>query len=91
MDSLAVPFIFNHGLTWDGSGFWIAEHYRTSGGRIYKINAAGVTVDSILTGSYAGGLGGIALDGQNLWFAVYYPDYASYTLLALQLTSAPTG
>jgi hypothetical protein len=78
VDSLTTPFKFNHGLAWDGTGFWIAEDYRTSGGRIYKINSLGLTVDSIYTGSYAGGIGGIALDGNNLWFAVYYPDFASY-------------
>lgn len=78
VDSLTTPFDFNHGLAWDGSGFWIAEDYRTNGGRLYKVNAAGVKIDSILTGNYAGGLGGIAMDGNNLWFAVYYPDFTSY-------------
>lgn len=78
MDSLATPFNYNHGLVWDGSGFWLAEQVRTAGARIYKINTAGVRVDSILTGSYAQGLGGIALDGQSLWFAVYYPDNTTY-------------
>lgn len=78
VDSLITPFKFNHGLAWDGTGFWIAEDYRSAGGRLYKINTLGVTVDSIYTGTYAQGIGGIALDGNNLWFAVYYPDYATY-------------
>jgi hypothetical protein len=77
-DSITTPFDFNHGLVWDGSGFWIAEDYRTSGGRIYKVNLSGVVVDSILTGSFAQGIGGIALDGNFLWAAVYYPDFTSY-------------
>lgn len=34
VDSLATPFTFNHGLEREGSGFWIAEDYRTTGGRI---------------------------------------------------------
>ncbi|RPI18370.1 MAG: choice-of-anchor D domain-containing protein [Ignavibacteriae bacterium] len=77
-DSLATVVDFNHGLAWDGTGFWVAEDYRTNGGRIYKLNTSGVKIDSILTGNYAGGIGGIALDGNNLWFAVYYPDFTSY-------------
>lgn len=78
MDSLSTPFKFNHGLVWDGTGFWIAEDYRSSGARIYKINTLGLQIDSIYTGTYAQGIGGLARDGNNLWFTVYYPDYTSY-------------
>jgi hypothetical protein len=78
LDSLITPLTFDHGLAWDGSGFWIAEDYRTNGARIYKINLLGQKIDSIITGSYAGGIGGIAIDGNNLWFAVYYPDNVAY-------------
>ena len=78
VDSITTPYTFNHGLAWDGSGFWIAEYYRSSGARIYKMDIAGQRVDSILTGAYASGIGGIALDGNNIWFSVYYPDNTSY-------------
>lgn len=78
VDSLVTPFTFNHGLAWDGTGFWIAEDYRSSGGRIYKINALGAKVDSIYTNSALAGIGGIALDGNHLWVAIYSPDFASY-------------
>ncbi|MFZ4591361.1 MAG: choice-of-anchor D domain-containing protein [Ignavibacteria bacterium] len=78
VDSLTTPFKFNHGLAWDGTGFWIAEDYRTAGGRLYKINMAGTIVDSIYTNTNLQGIGGIALDGNNLWVASYYPDNASY-------------
>ena len=77
-DSLTTPFTFNHGLAWDGTGFWIAQDYKSGGAKIYKINSSGVLIDSITTGSYAGGIGGIALDGNALWFAVYHPDNTSY-------------
>ncbi len=33
-DSLTTPFAFNHGLAWDGSGYWIAEDFRTAGARL---------------------------------------------------------
>ena len=78
VDSLTTPFKFNHGLAWDGTGFWIAEDYRSDGGRLYKINLAGQTVDSIYTNTNMAGIGGIALDGNNLWVTSYYPDYAVY-------------
>jgi hypothetical protein len=78
VDSIATPFNFNHGLEWESNGFWLAEYYRTSGARIFKVNSSGIRIDSILTGSYAGGIGDIALDGNNLWFSVYYPDFPSY-------------
>jgi len=78
VDSLTTPFTFNHGLAWDGTGFWIAEDYRSSGGRLYKINLSGQKVDSIYTNTNLQGIGGIALDGNNLWVASYYPDNASY-------------
>ena len=77
-DSFQTPFTFNHGLAWDGTGFWVAEDYRTSGGRLYKISRTGQRMDSIYTGTYAAGIGGIALDGNYLWFAVYSPDYTTY-------------
>jgi hypothetical protein len=44
IDSLATPYDFNHGTAWDGTGFWIAEDFRSAGARIYKINSSGVQV-----------------------------------------------
>ncbi len=78
MDSLTTPLKFNHGLVWDGAGFWIAQDYASSGAKLYKISPTGVLLDSIMTGTYASGIGGIARDGNNLWFAVYYPDFTTY-------------
>lgn len=80
LDTIDLPpsIDFNHGLVWDGTGFWTAEDFRTAGARIYKVNMAGAIVDSILTGTYAGGIGGLARDGNNLWFTVYSPDNTSY-------------
>lgn len=78
LDSLTTPFKFNHGLAWDGSGFWIAQDYTSSGAKIYKINLSGNKIDSITTGTWAAGIGGIAFDGNSIWFAVYYPDNSSY-------------
>ena len=78
LDSIVSPKDFNHGMAWDGTGFWIAEDFRTAGARIYKVNMAGAIVDSIYTGSYAGGIGGLALEGNKLWFTVYSPESTTY-------------
>jgi len=79
LDSVATPYNFNHGLAWDGTGLWIAEDFRSDGARLYKISLTGQKLDSItnLTSNQAG-IGGIAIDGNNLWFAVYYPDFTTY-------------
>ena len=78
VSNIATPFTYNHGLAWDGTGFWVAQDYTFNGAKIFKMNMQGVRIDTISTGSYAQGIGGIALDGNNLWFGVYYPDFAVY-------------
>ena len=83
IDSLATPYDFNHGTAWDGTGYWIAEDFRSAGARIYKINTSGVQVDSIylpaLIGGNSSGVGGIDIVGNSsLWFSIYYPDNSSY-------------
>ncbi len=82
-DSLATVFNFNNGLTWDGTGYWIARNASGLNSRIIKVNSSGSPVDTIritsLYGNTTIGIGGIAMDGPNhLWAAIYYPDFASY-------------
>ena len=81
-DSLSTSLTFNHGLVWDGTGYWVAEDFRTAGARLYKLNSDGVKVDSIqlpsLTGGASAGVGDIALDGNGLWFSLYSPDFTTY-------------
>jgi hypothetical protein len=90
LDSIAMPYGFNHGMAWDGSGFWIAQDFTSNGAKIYKINMAGVKVDSIVTGTYAQGIGGLTINANKLWFTVYYPEVTSYPFTwayAIDLTS----
>jgi len=82
LDSITTPFTFNHGLVWDGTGYWIAQDFRTAGAKLYKVNTSGAAIDSIqlpsLIGGATGGVGDIALDGNGIWFSVYSPDFTSY-------------
>lgn len=82
IDSLATVFNFNNGLAFDGTGFWIARNAAPSNPRIVKVNFSGNPLDSIRINSLYGnvtiGIGGIALDGNSLWAAIYYPDFPNY-------------
>ncbi len=81
-DSLTTPFDFNHGLVWDGSGYWVAEDFRTAGARLYKVNTSGAAVDSIqlpsLIGGASGGVGDLAYHNGGIWFTIYSPDFTTY-------------
>ncbi len=81
-DSLTTPYAFNHGLVWDGTAYWIAQDFRTAGAKLFKINTAGQSIDSIqlpaLIGGATGGIGDIAIDGDGIWFSVYSPDFTTY-------------
>jgi len=82
LDSITTPFNFNQGLAWDGTGFWIARNASGLNSRIIKVNMSGTPIDTIRINSLYGnstiGIGGIAKDGNNLWYAIYYPDFAIY-------------
>ncbi len=82
LDSIATPFNFNHGIVWDGSGFWIAQDFRSSGAKLYKITTQGQRLDSIqlpsLIGGASGGVGDIHYDGSGIWFSIYSPDFTVY-------------
>ncbi|CAN5562029.1 hypothetical protein BH10BAC5_BH10BAC5_19620 [soil metagenome] len=78
VDSITTPFKFNHGLAWDGSAFWIAKDFTSSGAKIYRMSRQGVKLDSIQPGVYLQGIGGIAITGNFLWATCYYPDFPTY-------------
>ena len=82
LDNISTPYNYNHGLAWDGTGFWIAQYYMSAGAKLFKVNTSGVKIDSLqlpaLIGGASGGVGGIALDGNSIWFSVYYPDFSTY-------------
>jgi Secretion system C-terminal sorting domain/Abnormal spindle-like microcephaly-assoc'd, ASPM-SPD-2-Hydin len=95
LDSLTTPFNFNNGLAWDGSGFWIARNASGTSSRLIKVNLSGVPVDTIsfanIAGSSTVGIGGVAIQGNALWFAVYFPDYTTYPFAYAYKVDIATG
>ncbi len=81
-DSIPTPYIFNHGLTWENTGFWIARDYNFLPTKLFKVNLLGVKIDSIQLPAVIGGspdaIGGIFYDGGGIWFTIYYPENTSY-------------
>lgn len=95
LDSLTTPFTFNNGMAWDGTGFWIARNASGTTSRLIKVNLSGTPVDTIsfanIGGSSTVGIGGVALQGNALWFAVYFPDYAAYPFAYAYKVDINTG
>ncbi|MFC1572369.1 choice-of-anchor D domain-containing protein [Candidatus Eisenbacteria bacterium] len=60
----------NHGLAWDGSGFWVAGDYGKDW--IYKVGLDGTFLDTLDTPADA--IGGLAWDGTYLLVTRYYPN-----------------
>ncbi len=69
-DENHISFGANHGVTWDGSSFWVAGDFGKDW--IYELDAAGATLDSIPSPTDA--VGGLSWDGTNLLVSRYYPN-----------------
>ncbi len=69
-DENHISFGANHGVTWDGSGFWVAGDYGKDW--LYKVNINGTPLDTIPTPTDA--VGGLSWDGTVLAVSSYYPN-----------------
>lgn len=73
---------FNHGLSYDGLFFYIAEDYTTGGARVFKLDGAGNILESFVLppvyGGNSSGVGSLFKDGNTLWYTVYYPDFDEF-------------
>lgn len=82
VDSLHTPYAFNHGLSWENNGFWIARDFNFLPTKLFKVNLQGIKIDSIQLPPVIGGtpdaIGGIFYDGGGIWFTIYYPENATY-------------
>ncbi len=69
-DENTISFGANHGVAWDGSGFWVAGDFGKD--FLYKVSPAGAFVDTIPTPTDA--VGGLSFDGTNLLVTSYFPN-----------------
>ncbi len=73
---------FNHGMVWDGNSYWVAEDFTTGGASLYQLDATGSIQSSFVlppvNGGNSSGVGGLTMDGTDIWYTVYYPDFDNY-------------
>ena len=73
---------FNHGMVWDGATYWVAEDFTSSGASLYRLAPNGMVLSSFVLppqiGGNASGVGGLTLDGNDIWFSIYYPDFDQF-------------
>jgi outer membrane protein assembly factor BamB len=69
-DENHISYGANHGVAWDGSGFWVAGDYGKDW--LYKIGPTGAFLDTLTTPADA--IGGLSWDGTYLLVSRYYPN-----------------
>jgi len=76
VDSVIAPagVVSSQGLAKDDSGNFFYLRRYTSAGTIMKIDPLGTIVDSMRISKF---LGGVAWDGNHVWYSVYSPDVES--------------
>ncbi|MCA9754886.1 MAG: choice-of-anchor D domain-containing protein [Candidatus Eisenbacteria bacterium] len=67
----------NHGVAWDGTGFWVAGDFGKD--FLYKVDLSGAFVDTIPTPTDA--VGGLSWNGTQLVVTSYYPNPTAGILL----------
>lgn len=67
----------NHGVAWDGSGFWVAGDFGKD--FLYKVALNGAFLDTIPTPTEA--VGGLSWNGTHLVVTSYYPNPSAAILL----------
>ena len=69
-DENTIQFGANHGVAWDGVGFWVAGDFNKDW--LYRVGSNGALLDSLPTPTDA--VGGLAFDGSLLLVTSYYPN-----------------
>ena len=76
-DENNITFGANHGVAWDGSGFWVAGDFNKD--FLYKVSLAGAFLDTIPSPTDA--VGGLSWDGTNLLVTSYFPNASAGILI----------
>lgn len=77
--TITTSIDYNHGMVWDGNKYWVAEDFTSGGASLIQLDATGNPLAGFvlppLIGGNTSGVGGLSLDGDGIWFSVYYPDF----------------
>ena len=86
-DENHISYGANHGVAWDGSGFWVAGDYGKDW--LYKVAIDGAFLDTLATPADA--IGGLSFDGTYLLVTRYYPNDQADILRVDPATGAIVG
>jgi hypothetical protein len=75
-------FTFNHGLIRRPQSYLIAQDYTTNGAHLYEVGLDGTLLNTWtfpdVIGGHSSGIGDICVDGDAIWYTMYYPDFDVY-------------
>lgn len=78
----ATGFTYNHGLVRKPDSWLIAKDYTTNGAQLHEIDLEGNLLNTWtfpdVIGGHSSGIGDICLDGDAIWYTMYYPDFSTY-------------
>ncbi len=73
---------FNHGLVRTANSYLLAQDYTGSGAHLYEVGLQGSPLNSWVfpdvIGGHSSGIGDICMDGNAVWYTMYYPDFDTY-------------
>ncbi|MCB9182906.1 MAG: T9SS type A sorting domain-containing protein [Flavobacteriales bacterium] len=79
LGNLPTGYTFNHGLVRKPSSYLIAQDYTTNGAHLYEIGLDGALLNTWtfpdVIGGHSSGIGDLCLDGDAVWYTMYYPDF----------------
>lgn len=80
--SLSTGYTFNHGLVRKPGSYLIAQDYTANGAHLYEIGLDGTLLNTWtfpdVIGGHSSGIGDLCLDGDAVWYTMYYPDFDVY-------------
>jgi hypothetical protein len=82
LGQLPTGYNYNHGLIRRQNSYLIAKNYTVGGAPLHEIDLQGNPLNTWpfpqVIGGNPGGIGGLAADGDAVWFTVYHPDWTTY-------------
>ncbi|MEO5584419.1 MAG: T9SS type A sorting domain-containing protein [Flavobacteriales bacterium] len=78
----STGYSFNHGLIRHPDSYLIAQDYTGNGAHLYEVSLAGSPLNTWsfpdVIGGHSSGIGDLCVDGNAVWYTMYYPDFTNY-------------